>query len=70
MKLFTSIEQTAKLIELGFKKPKKGYFEISDLVTILERGVSGFISVPFNGQRELIDVYYDAVIKLKEEGVI
>ena len=70
MKQYTNETQTAKLIELGFRKPKKGYFEISDLVTILERGVSGFISVPFNGQRELIDVYYDAVIKLKEEGVI
>lgn len=70
MKQYTTPDQTAKLIELGFRKPKKGYFEMSDLVTILERGASGFISVPFNGQRELIDVYFDAVVKLKEEGVI
>lgn len=70
MKQYTTPEQTAKLIELGFRVPKKGYFNLNDLTTILERGVSGFISVPFNGQRRLIDVYFDAVVKLKEKGEI
>ena len=70
MRMYTNSEQTAKLIELGFEKPKKGYFELSDLTRILVRAVDGFISIPFNGQGELIDVYYEAVVKLKEEGVI
>ncbi len=70
MKQYTTPEQTAKLIELGFRRPKKGYFEMNDLITILERGIGGFISVPFNGQRELIDLYFDAVVKLKAEGMI
>lgn len=70
MKQYTSPEQTAKLIELGFEKPKKGYFELRDLTRILARAVDGFISIPFNGQGELIDVYYEAVVKLKEEKVI
>lgn len=70
MKQYLSSEQTAKLIELGFEKPKKGYFELRDLTRILARAVDGFISIPFNGQGDLIDVYFDAVVKLKEEGVI
>lgn len=70
MKQYLSPEQTAKLIELGFEKPKKGYFELRDLTRILARAVDGFISIPFNGQGDLIDVYFDAVVKLKEEGVI
>ena len=70
MKQYTTPEQTAKLIELGFEKPKKGYFELRDLTRILARGNDGFISIPFNGQGDLIDVYFDAVVKLKEEGVI
>lgn len=70
MKQYTTPEQTAKLIGLGFEKPKKGYFELRDLTRILARAVDGFISIPFNGQGDLIDVYFDAVVKLKEEGVI
>lgn len=70
MKQYLTPEQTAKLIELGFEKPKKGYFELRDLTRILARAVDGFISIPFNGQGDLIDVYFDAVVKLKEEGVI
>ena len=64
MRQITTPEQTAKLIELGFEKPRKGYFELKDLTRILARGNEGFISIPFNGQENLIDVYFDA--KLKE----
>lgn len=70
MKQYTTPEQTAKLIELGFEKPKKGYFELRDLTRILARAVDGFISILFNGQGDLIDVYFDAVVKLKDKGVI
>jgi hypothetical protein len=70
MKQYTTPEQTAKLVELGFEKPKKGYFGLRDLTRILARAADGFISIPFNGQGELIDIYYEAVVKLKEEGVI
>ena len=70
MKQYLTPEQTAKLIELGFEKPKKGYFELRDLTRILARAVDGFVSIPFNGQGELIDVYYEAVVRLKEDGMI
>jgi hypothetical protein len=70
MRQYTTPEQTAKLIELGFEKPKKGYFELRDLTRILERAIDGFVLIPFNGHGYLIDVYFDAVVKLKEKGVI
>lgn len=109
MKQYTTPEQTAKLIELGFEKPKSieshdgywGYnyvYSIGELIEMLPRiirpipndfklhcrkiiGVSveysfddPFGNTPalylFYQNRELIDNLFDAVVKLKEEGVI
>ncbi len=102
MKQYTTPEQTDKLIELGFEKPKSieshdgywGYnyaYSIGELIEMLPRiirplhcrkiiGVSveysfddPFGSTPplylFCQGSELIDNLYDAVVKLKEEGV-
>ena len=105
MKLYTDKIQTAKLIELGFEKPKgladaepssgkwvRPAYSIGELIEMLPRiilplhcrkiiGVSVEYSFddPFGSTpplylicqgSELIDNLYDAVVKLKEEGVI
>ena len=68
MKQYTTPEQTAKLIELGFEKPKS--IESHDggtwlIVYICERDGR------FKTERlDLINALYDMLIKLKEEGVI
>lgn len=109
MKQYTTPDQTAKLIGLGFERPKSytneasflgcGYtYSIGELIEMLPHiirpipndfklycrkiiGVSveysfddPFGNTPalylFYQYRELIDNLFDAVVKLKEEGVI
>jgi hypothetical protein len=65
MKQFTSIEQTAKLIELGFEKPKTkvlfevgnnelGYtYSIGELIEMLPRRI--------NGHNGIIDLYRNSI---------
>lgn len=103
MKQYTTQDQTAKLIELGFEKPcsiasvepiygmggisvAKAY-SIGELIEMLPMIVNDFTLWIGRDERsnqwfvkyhprtlvvdeELIDVLYDMVIKLKEEGVI
>ena len=57
MKQYTSIEQTAKLIELGFEKMKRSWYV-------------GHVSTLNVSADELVDALYTMIIKLKEEGVI
>lgn len=105
MRLYTSEEQTAKLIELGFEKPKMAapalkwvdgeptfepQYTIGELIEMLPPRIKGInLSIDryyefeqwlvywnacdrnqfFRGT-ELIDVLYNAIIELKEDGVI
>lgn len=96
MKQYSSPEQTAKLIELGFAKPKMAVpaliwvdgeptfepqYTIGELIEMLG-GVSELEITRYGSgwgvydelraftSEELIDALYDAIIKLKEEGVI
>ena len=96
MKRYTSESQTAKLIELGFAKPKMAVpaliwvdgeptfepqYTIGELIEMLG-GVSELEITRYGSgwgvydelraftSEELIDALYDAIIKLKEEGVI
>lgn len=112
MKQYTTPEQTAKLIELGFEKPKSiekmipqpvvdGYvhlvpqkaYSIVELIDILMtiKGVRISFDSKFGGRltlivkrlvgdkwdilygnvsKELVDLLFDAIVKLKEKGVI
>lgn len=108
MKQYTTPEQTAKLIELGFEKPKSievyrdGHcvpfveqqwaYSIGELIEMLPRlihrlycrniigsSVKYSFDDPFGNtpalyhflqNRELIDNLFEAVVELKEEGVI
>ena len=100
MKQFTTPDQTAKLIELGFEKPKSierlydtdcatltfHAYSIGELIEMLPpriRGVDLTIERYYAFEQwlvywdagkfratELIDALYNAIIKLKEEGMI
>lgn len=107
MKLYTDELQTAKLIELGFEKPRVAmpkfewkdgepqfHYTIGELIEMLpdvvESEDSEYVTlqmyfdlfnwiIGYTGVEkteyatsaiELIDALYDAVVKLKEEGVI
>lgn len=104
MRQTTLPEQTAKLIELGFEKPKSivghdgywGYdyaYSIGELIEMLKPIKNLRISVDnsYNGfenlivkrlvgdkweilfgavSKDLIDLLFSAIVKLKEEGVI
>ena len=101
MKQYLSSEQTARLIELGFEKPKITFtfkliehddvktdidipvsnYSIGELIEIIDSEVTlgidklgarwtvSALILDFTGG-ELIDCLFDAVVKLKEEGVI
>lgn len=100
MRQYTNEYQTAKLIELGFEKPRLLYFgnntighyayTIGELIEMLPPRIKGInLSIDryyefeqwlvywnagdrnqFFRATELIDVLYNAIIKLKEEDVI
>lgn len=108
MKSYTDKSQTAKLIELGFEKPKTivdkyydydaeaykevNHYSIGELIEILpircltkgldyrrvfiEDGVfyydqnTGSCIIGFVDHRDLIDNIFDAILRLKEKGVI
>lgn len=104
MKQYTNEIQTAKLIELGFEKPKSivehdgywGYdyaYSIGELIEMLMtiKGVKISFEAMYGGRltlivkrlvgdkwdilygnvnKELVDLLFDAIVKLKEEGVI
>ena len=100
MRQYTNEYQTAKLIELGFEKPRLLYFgnntighyayTIGELIEMLPPRIKGInLSIDryyefeqwlvywnagdrnqFFRATELIDVLYNAIIKLKEENVI
>ena len=108
MKLHTTPEQTAKLIELGFEKPKGWYadgvtnninldvninrdqmmfnYSIGELIGMLPTYIHIYnlrdeisgewfwnITLLYRGNiksKELVDVLFDQIVKLKEEGVI
>ena len=106
MKQYTTPEQTAKLIELGFEKPKASHrywrgneliinnnYSIGELIEMLMtiKGVRiSFVSMFGDRlalivkrlvddkwdilygkvENESIDLLFDAIVKLKEEGVI
>ena len=70
MKLYTDKSQTAKLIELGFEKPKNALpirEENKALVYQLRYTIGELIEML---PAELCDALYDVIVKLKEEGVI
>lgn len=103
MKQYTNESQTAKLIELGFEKPKgwvtldfkdaTGNYSIGELIDMLMKIIGVRISFDsmYGGKfhlivkrlvgdkwdilygkvgKELADLLVDAIVKLKEEGVI
>ena len=112
MRQYTSESQTARLIELGFEKPKsrivkqrfdrstsswitigeKGDYSIGELIEMLmaikavrlcidneydhrslivKRLLDGKWDILYgNVGQELVDLLFDAILKLKEEGVI
>lgn len=105
MRQFTTPEQTARLVELGFTKPKISapvlkwvddeptfelQYTIGELIEMLPPRIKGInLSIDryyefeqwlvywnagnkneFFRATELIDALYNAIIKLKEEGVI
>ena len=106
MRQYTTPEQTAKLIELGFEKPKSEVkaeqagdyawynpaYSIGELIEMLmaikavrlcidneydhrslivKRLLDGKWDILYgNVGQELVDLLFDAILKLKEEGVI
>lgn len=106
MKQYTTPEQTAKLIELGFEKPKgladaepssgkwvREAYSIGELIEMLMtiKGVKISFEAMYGGRltlivkrlvgdkwdilygnvsKELVDLLFDAIVKLKEKGVI
>ena len=105
MKQYTTTEQTAKLIELGFEKPKglayarrvgvrvRPAYSIGELIEMLKpiknlrisvdnsyNGFEGLIVKRLVGDKweilfgdvgkDLIDLLFSAIVKLKTEGVI
>ena len=61
MKQYTDKDQTAKLIELGFPKPKPSFYQ------------NGATWIQCDGNYsigELIDALFNMCVTLKEEGVI
>lgn len=117
MKQYTSNDQTAKLIELGFEKPKSvteiswqedekdnpiinantieytRHYSIGELIEMLpieleDVGIDTTLAIHFDNnianveyigllgieysimKEELIDAFYDMLVRLKEEGVI
>ncbi len=104
MKQYTSLEQTAKLIELGFEKPKGlclsntvdimpiCRYSIGELIEMLQTVNHSCLLIynlgfdqhkvifkKLNGRweykyreigEELIDLLFNAIVKLKDDGVI
>ena len=94
MKQYLDPQQTAKLIELGFEKPKSYHdiewdgteaynyqlsYSIGELIEMLDKYQDKLSIVKiehkwfvnyYNKNIELIDVLFDMIVKLKEEGVI
>ena len=105
MRQYTTSDQTAKLIELGFTQPKTklpfevandelGYaYSIGELIEMLMtiKGVKISFEAMYGGRltlivkrlvgdkwdilygnvsKELVDLLFDAIVKLKEKGVI
>ena len=81
MKQYTSKDQTAKLIELGFRSPVGvGYnYSIGELIEFLEHRIyriENDMQWLVDGARvyraddELINALFEACVTLKEEGLV